>query len=183
MCRILAATNKDIELEVKEKRFREDLYFRLNVIPIKTLPLKDRSEEIYGLIHHYLDFYSKEMGVPIPSIEEDAMGLLTNYNWPGNVRELKNIIQRFLFYRQRRVDVSFVRKVLIGGETGNPNTTDLFNFNPETELIPLKDIERELRLKYFTFVRNSSDSDAEAAEKLGLAPPNFHRMCKELGLK
>jgi two-component system nitrogen regulation response regulator NtrX len=88
--RVLAATNKDLELECAQGRFRQDLYFRLNVIPIYMPPLRDRPEDILLLLHHFL----KELGVEKPELEDTARDLLLAYHWPGNVRELKNLAER-----------------------------------------------------------------------------------------
>jgi two-component system, NtrC family, response regulator PilR len=93
-CRVLAATNRDLREEVAEGRFREDLYYRLNVIPIELPPLRERQSDIKLLIEHFIDEYSKRMGVEIRGVEADAMRILLNYPYPGNVRELQNIIER-----------------------------------------------------------------------------------------
>jgi two-component system response regulator PilR (NtrC family) len=92
--RIIAATNKDLEEAVKEKRFREDLFYRLNVIQIKLPPLRDRKEDIQILADHFLKKYSQELSKAISKISQDALQILLNYEYPGNVRELQNIIER-----------------------------------------------------------------------------------------
>jgi two-component system response regulator PilR (NtrC family) len=92
--RIIAATNKDLEEAVKEKRFREDLFYRLNVIQIKLPPLRDRKEDIQTLANHFLKKYSQELSKAISKISPEALQILLNYEYPGNVRELQNIIER-----------------------------------------------------------------------------------------
>ncbi|MGZ3614996.1 MAG: sigma-54-dependent transcriptional regulator [Thermodesulfobacteriota bacterium] len=92
--RIMAATNKDLEEAVKEKRFREDLFYRLNVIQIKLPPLRDRKEDIQILANHFLKKYSQELSKAISKISPEALQILLNYEYPGNVRELQNIIER-----------------------------------------------------------------------------------------
>jgi two-component system response regulator PilR (NtrC family) len=92
--RIIAATNKDLEQAVKEKRFREDLFYRLNVIQIKLPPLRDRKEDIQTLANHFLKKYSQELSKAISKISPEALQILLNYEYPGNVRELQNIIER-----------------------------------------------------------------------------------------
>ena len=92
--RIIAATNKDLEEAVKEKRFREDLFYRLNVIQIKLPPLRDRKEDIQPLANHFLKKYSQELSKAISKISPEALQILLNYEYPGNVRELQNIIER-----------------------------------------------------------------------------------------
>jgi two-component system response regulator PilR (NtrC family) len=92
--RIISATNKDLEEAVKEKHFREDLFYRLNVIQIKLPPLRDRKEDIQILANHFLKKYSEELSKSILRISPDAHQILLNYDYPGNVRELQNIIER-----------------------------------------------------------------------------------------
>jgi DNA-binding NtrC family response regulator len=92
--RFITATNQDLERLVKEGRFREDLYYRLNVIPIAIPPLRDRREDIPLLAGHFLALYSKRIGKAVEGIDKDAIEILVNYDWPGNVRELENIIER-----------------------------------------------------------------------------------------
>ncbi len=92
--RIIAATNKDIEKEVREKRFREDLYYRINVVRINVPPLRERRGDIELLVQYHLDRYSREFEKPIREIEPEAMDILLQYPWPGNVRELQNVLKR-----------------------------------------------------------------------------------------
>jgi len=92
--RIISATNKDLEEAVKEKRFREDLFYRLNVIQVKLPPLRDRKEDIPILANHFLKKYSEELNKNILKISPEALQILLNYEYPGNVRELQNIIER-----------------------------------------------------------------------------------------
>jgi len=91
--RIIAATNKDLAAQVREKMFREDLYFRLKVMVIKMPPLRERKEDIMPLFDYFLTLYSKEMGYDVPVINPEALEILLRYPWPGNVRELKNVIE------------------------------------------------------------------------------------------
>lgn len=92
--RIISATNKDLEEAVREKQFREDLFYRLNVIQIKIPSLRDRKEDIPLLANHFLEKYSEELGKPITQISPEALQILIQYDYPGNVRELQNIIER-----------------------------------------------------------------------------------------
>ena len=92
--RIIAATNKDLELAVREGRFREDLYYRLNVIQIKLPPLRDRREDIPVLANHFFKKYGTEFGKQLSCISPEALRILLDYDYPGNVRELQNIIER-----------------------------------------------------------------------------------------
>lgn len=94
--RVLAASNKDLKREIQEGRFREDLYYRLNVIPFEVPPLRERHTDIPPLVKHFLTLFSHEYGRKEKKIFPEALELLLNYSWPGNVRELKNIIERLV---------------------------------------------------------------------------------------
>ena len=182
--RIIAATNKNLEFEVGEKRFREDLYYRLNVIPVYIPPLRERGEDIMELFDHYLSAYSTDMGIEKPPVDPEAVRILKSYSWPGNVRELKNVVQRLLLGGEEeitewRLKEALGTKALLSLEGG----AGVLDFKGADQILPLRQMERLMREKYFLFVRDHSASDAEAAKKLGLAPPNYHRMCKEMGLK
>lgn len=92
--RIIAATNKNLEEEVEAGRFREDLYYRINVFPLNTIPLRDRVEDVPLLVRHFIEKYATKSGRDIDRISKKAMEALEQYSWPGNVRELENIIER-----------------------------------------------------------------------------------------
>jgi two-component system response regulator PilR (NtrC family) len=92
--RVIAATNRSLEDLVRDKRFREDLYYRLNVIPILVPPLRERKEDVPLLAKVFLERFSREMAKPVSRISDEAMALLVRYSWPGNVRELENVIER-----------------------------------------------------------------------------------------
>ncbi|MDW7680698.1 MAG: sigma 54-interacting transcriptional regulator, partial [bacterium] len=182
--RIIAATNKNLEQEVREKRFREDLYYRINVVSLYIEPLSKRKEDIPLLIEYFMDLFSKDMNRAAPTLNDKALVTLVNYSWHGNVRELQNVIQRLLFIGKKTLDENDVQKAL-GLKTGlipyqSQNRLDLWD---SQRIEPWREIEKKVRREYFSFVRDHTSSDAEAARKLGLAPPNYHRMCKELGLK
>ncbi len=180
--RIIAASNRNIEQEVREKRFREDLYYRLNVLTIEVPPLRKRISDIPILIDYFLTNFSIDMGRDKPNIPEDVMKIFLEYDWPGNVRELKNVVQRILFRAKNYITREEAIKAIGYDETINTNKRFETLFNPNC-IVPLRDAERNFREKYIKFVRENSKSDKDAAEKLGLAPSNFYRMAKELGLK
>ncbi len=181
--RIVAATNKDLGARVNEGKFREDLYYRLNVIPIDIAPLRHRGDDILLLFDHFLNYFSIDLGLPVPDVENDAKEILLNYKWPGNVRELRNVVQRLLLNSNGKIsakDISnpmILRNHLILNEE---NSIEDVTFG---QVLPLREIEKIFRTKYIKYVKSISRSDSSAAEKLGLAPSNFYRMCKELGLK
>ena len=181
--RIIAATNKNLANEVNNNRFREDLYYRLNVVPLDIVPLRQRGDDIILLFNHFLQYFSQDMGVEIPQVDEKAEEILLNYKWPGNVRELRNVVQRLILNCNGTIkakdisDPMILRNhIIIKEET---NFEDLY----QGQVLPLKEMERIFRKKYFQYVRSISSSDSSAADKLGLAPSNYYRMSKELGIK
>ena len=101
--RIIAATNKDLEKEVKEGRFREDLFFRLNVIPIKLPPLRERKEDIPLLAQFFLKKICQREGIEEKRLSPEALKILTEYSWPGNIRELENFIERLVILTEGEV--------------------------------------------------------------------------------
>ena len=109
--RIIASTNKDLEKEVEEGNFREDLYYRLNAITIKIPPLRSRIEDVIPLCEHFLNRYAKELGVGTRTLSKEAKETITAYGWPGNVRELENIIKRMLVLSS---DTVITKGTLIG---------------------------------------------------------------------
>ncbi|MFW6369374.1 MAG: sigma-54-dependent transcriptional regulator, partial [Myxococcota bacterium] len=94
--RLVAATHVDLEKAVEEGTFREDLYYRINVIPIRLPPLRERIEDLPALVAHFLEVHSRRFGKPIPDISEDALDLFSRHSWPGNVRELENVLERLV---------------------------------------------------------------------------------------
>jgi len=92
--RIIAATNRDLGKEIKAGRFREDLYYRLNVFPIETPPLRQRRDDIPLLVDHFVELSARQLNVSAPRPSDAALALLTSYNWPGNIRELQNVVER-----------------------------------------------------------------------------------------
>jgi len=101
--RVLAATNKDLESEIAEGRFREDLLYRLNVVPIEVPPLRERLEDIPALVAHFGEQLASGAGVPGKSFADDAIERLQERGWPGNIRELRNAVERALILSQGRV--------------------------------------------------------------------------------
>lgn len=181
--RIMAATNKVLEKSVEEGKFREDLYYRLNVVPVFIPPLEERTDDIPILVNHFLKVFCLDMGKPVLNIDENVIEKLTQYNWPGNVRELKNVVQRMIFNATDRITIDIFEQSLLKFGEDKKNSKTVFNFGVLDKIKNMKNLEKEFKIEYIKYVRNNSSSDAEAAEKLGLAPSNFHRLCKDLGIK
>jgi len=92
--RIVAATNRDLQKAMQDGSFREDLFYRLNVFPIQTPPLRNRREDVPLLVDHFVVRSARDLGLPVPGVEDEVKALLTGHNWPGNVRELQNVVER-----------------------------------------------------------------------------------------
>src|SRR5439155_19524676 len=93
-CRIIAATNRDLMAAMKTGAFREDLYYRLNVFPIRLPPLRERREDLPPLVDHFIHLSAAQLGCQRPEVTDDAMTQLASYRWPGNIRELQNVVER-----------------------------------------------------------------------------------------
>ena len=121
--RVLAATHRDLETAIREKKFREDLYYRLNVVTIELPPLRQHKEDIPELVRYFLGKYGPELGNQSPSIHPEAMEFLQSHSWPGNVRELENVMRKAILLAQGfTVNLDHVRSVL-GKETGAGDVT------------------------------------------------------------
>ncbi len=134
--RVLAATNKDLLKAVKKTQFREDLYYRLNVIPIKIPPLRERKNDIPILINYFLKHLSIQKNIQIKKISNKALNILINYNWPGNIRELENIIERmYVMVDNSEIKTSDIPDHIISSDKSSIKTenidifNDNFNFN------------------------------------------------------
>ncbi|MBN2281136.1 MAG: sigma-54-dependent Fis family transcriptional regulator [Candidatus Marinimicrobia bacterium] len=180
--RVIAATNKDLKEMVQNGTFREDLYYRLNVLQINVEPLKEHLEDIPILIDHFIAQFSTKMGSLPPFIKPSTMEKLMNYKWHGNVRELQNVVQRMLLIADEKIDDGILEEALTASVSRKIENKKVFNFN-EHAILSLRDMEKELRREYITFVKKMCKTDTEVAAKLGLAPSNLYRTCKELGLK
>ena len=131
-----------------------------------------------------MNVFANDMNRVIPKISEQAMNILKQYDWNGNVRELQNIVQRLLLLGEKNIVGKHVNTAL--GLAVAPDSASYLQVQKlltENKIIPWREMEKKVRREYFEYVREFTSSDAEAARKLGLAPPNYHRMCKELGLK
>jgi len=164
--RIITATNKDLHREVEEKRFREDLFYRLNVINIRVPSVRERKDDIQLLAMHFLKMYADKNAKQIDGFSEDAMLALTSYDWPGNVRELENAVERaVVFTNTKTVPLS----VLPPAVSAFAETRHSLNFKIGT---PLKELERkaiEITLQHTRGDKNM------AARLLGIATRTIYR--------
>jgi DNA-binding NtrC family response regulator len=123
--RVISATNRRLLEQVGEKAFREDLYYRLNVIHIEVPPLRERRDDIRPLLHYFLSMFSEQHRVPLPEVAGEPLVFLESYHWPGNVRELKNVAERLVLRsRDRRVELDDLpREVYAGAAAAKPAAT------------------------------------------------------------
>lgn len=178
--RVMAASNIDLEAAVEEKKFREDLYYRLNVMYIYTPTLRERIEDIPLLTEYFISKYCDQMAIDKPEISSDAMEILQSYEWPGNIRQLQNVIQRILISCEGEVKKDNILNVLGSKKIGSIAGPE-FWFGEK--IMPWKEMENIFRWRYFNHVKNKTKSESEAARQLGIAPSNFYRMCNKLGIK
>jgi len=178
--RIIAASNIDLEKAIEEKKFREDLFYRLNVIDIYIPALRERIEDIPVLTQYFIDKYSAQMSVEKLEITSDAIEKLQSYEWPGNIRQLQNVLQRLLITCEDEIRGDDVIKVL-GSKKVAAGSGPEFLFG--NNILQWKEMENIFRLRYFNYVKDKTKSESEAARLLGIAPSNFYRMCSKLGIK
>jgi two-component system nitrogen regulation response regulator NtrX len=174
--RVIASTNKNLEQEIEKGNFREDLYYRLNVLPFQLPPLRERREDISALTHYFLDDFARKNGRKPPALSRKAMEMLEGYPWPGNVRELKNIAERLIIMiPQPRLDIYDLPESIL-------QRTLPLRLEHE-EVISLQDarerVEKEFILhKLMEYKGNVS----RAAQALRIERSNLYRKMKQLGI-
>ena len=184
--RIIAATNKDLKTEVAENRFRRDLFYRLNVIPIEVPPLRDRADDVPLLIEHHLNYFREEYGRPGISVSPEAMERLSAYAWPGNVRELKNVVERLVIMAVTEhvgaEQVSALPDSAPVGDTGLKMSLNLDVVDGEDGLLKrlLEAAEREILEAELS---RAGWNVSQAARNLGIDRANLHRKMRRLGIE
>jgi transcriptional regulator with PAS, ATPase and Fis domain len=172
--RVVATTNRHLPTEVANGHFREDLYFRLNVVEVNLPPLRERADDIPLLVEHFLQRFNHENGRSIKRINDAAMRLLVSYHWPGNVRELENYLERAI--------------VTASGEVLTPDDfpTDLATGGPKPRNAPIgvgstiHDMEKWLIL---TTLEAEANNQTRAADKLGISSRTLRNKLYEYGVK
>jgi DNA-binding NtrC family response regulator len=182
--RIVAATNRDLKKEVAAGRFREDLYYRLNVFPLKVAALRERKEDIPLLAAHFVELLVKELDYPKPRLTRAGIETLKGYDWPGNIRELRNIIERAVIFAQGGA--------LEFDVPGNGSPVDLVPFGPsdndqaEPEYLTESEMRRRERQNLFTVLQKAGwkiQGADGAAELLGVKPTTLISRIEKMGLK
>src|SRR6202789_4002079 len=176
--RIVAATNVDLHQAVKEGRFREDLFYRLNVICLELPPLRARRQDIPLLAAHFLKVYADENGVPVPTLAPEAMRILMDYEWPGNVRELENAMERGVVLATTR---TITPDLLPSSLTGNTYSASLLDHRPDASLFDLmEEIERRI---ISDRLERSHWNQTEAAEYFKIPLSTLNQKIKRLNVE
>jgi DNA-binding NtrC family response regulator len=182
--RIVAATNRDLKKEVAAGRFREDLYYRLNVFPLRVAALRERKEDIPLLAAHFVELLVKELGLPKPRLTRAGIEALLSYDWPGNIRELRNVIERAVLFAQGGP--------LVFDVPGTGTSVDLTSLEPrnvvqaEPEFLTESEMRRRERENLFAVLQKAGwkvKGVNGAAELLGLKPTTLFARIEKLGLK
>ena len=170
--RIISASNINLTNAIKQKRFREDLFYRLNVITINIPPLRERKEDIPLLVSHFMKIYQEKNDKTIDGISEDVLDILTDYSWPGNVRELKNVMERAVVLTQDRVITQKdLPENIVKDKIGDRKLTIPFG-------MPLREIKKKI---IFETLKKTKGDKIVAAYLLGITTKTIYRLLNSLG--
>ncbi|HEY2468714.1 MAG TPA: sigma-54 dependent transcriptional regulator [Terracidiphilus sp.] len=172
--RLIASTNKDLEEEIAKGNFREDLFYRLNVVPFFVPPLRERKQDIPLLVREFLADFGRQYGRPRMEISDEALEVLQQYHWPGNVRELKNVIERVLILNPRTLRIERKQLPPLTHKSASRATEDFSTLQQARDAY-----ERDYILKKIEEARNNV---SRAAELLGLERSHLYRKMKTLGI-
>lgn len=175
--RVIAATNRDLKEEIQKGRFREDLYYRLNVIPIAVPPLRERKTDIPILVEHFIAEFCLENNKEMKKISPEAMDLLISYSWPGNVRELKNVVERMVIMTRGPMIEARDVPDPVREQPKAPPEFSFFEFNL------LKDARREFERRFIMKkLMENEENISKTAELIGIERSNLHRKIKSYGI-
>jgi two-component system, NtrC family, nitrogen regulation response regulator NtrX len=187
--RIVAATNKDLRLEISRGNFREDLFYRLNVIPFHVPPLRERREDIPLLGEHFLKEFAVTHGKKLRTLTQEAADLLKTYSWPGNVRELKNLIERLMILTLDHEDgAPITANHLLGHLQSDALTSQMVSRGDEAErgASPrnLRDARSEFEKEFILKTLQENDWNvSKAASILGIERSHLHKKMKSYGIE
>lgn len=179
--RVVSSTARDLETEITEGRFREDLYYRLNVVPISVPPLAARPSDIPALVDHYFTRFASEHGVPPPGVSIDAMAALQSYDWPGNVRQLRNVVERTFILAPRdrlaTIDLDLLPSEIVDSRMGDSGgISGLMG-------VPLREARENFEREYLRVqIRRFSGNISKTAAFIGMERSALHRKLKLLGM-
>ena len=177
--RLIAATSRNLQAEIKAGRFREDLFFRLNVANIEIPPLRGRKEDILPIFNHFMVSVCARYGEAARTMSDSARHALTNYDWPGNVRELRNVAERAVLLSSRDITKETIQEIL-----GHTLQKEVLDDLPKSLdfVLPLKEYRRQLESRYIGHVLNlAAGSITRTAQVLGLDRSHLHQKIKDLG--
>ena len=179
--RVVSSTSRDLENEIAEKRFREDLFYRLNVVPVRIPSLAERREDIPSLVDHFFARYATDQGVPPPEVSIEAMAALQSYEWPGNVRQLRNVIERTVILTPRdkigRIEADMLPAEVVSSRmSGDAGLTSLMG-------VPLREARENFEREYLKVqIRRFSGNISRTAAFIGMERSALHRKLKLLGM-
>ncbi|OOZ42828.1 sigma-54-dependent transcriptional regulator [Solemya elarraichensis gill symbiont] len=177
--RIIAATQKNLEDEVNEGRFREDLFFQLNVVPVVIPPLREHEDDVIELLNFYVDHYSSRERLPYRRFDTAAQNYLRQYQWPGNVRELKNLVQRLLIVGgDEEIEVSEVESAIGILSSSGQSAGISISFDQ-----PLREAREDFERAYFIYQMGKHDRNVtQMAEEAGIERTHLYRKLKSLDI-
>ncbi len=179
--RVVSSSSRDLEKEIAERRFREDLFYRLNVVPVPVPALADRREDIPAIANHFFARYAADQGVPPPEIGMEAMTAMQAYDWPGNVRQLRNVIERTVILTPRdrlgRVEVDMLPPEVASGRL--PSDSGVSTLMG----VPLREARENFEREYLKVqIRRFSGNISRTASFIGMERSALHRKLKLLGM-
>jgi sigma-54 dependent transcriptional regulator, acetoin dehydrogenase operon transcriptional activator AcoR len=183
--RVIAATNKDLKKYISENKFREDLYYRLNVIPIELPPLRERKEDIEVILLKMIEKYNALFKTDIEGIDEETKKLLINYSWPGNVRELENVVEFMMNMSEGNaiLNKSTIPEGILNYKRDETEIEKNIDYEEDEESIrPLKEIEKEYILRALKLYGSDTKGKQLAAKKLGIGIATLYRKLEEFQL-
>ena len=180
--RVIAATNKDIEEEIAEGRFREDLFYRLNVIPFHVPPLRERRKDIPLLVNHFLAHFCRKESREIKFMEPEAMDYLLDYNWPGNVRELKNLIERVVIMSpDQQISKEMLPQAFFDRSGKGQKTQEQIR---SLEAPSFREAKEEFEKEFLLHkLEENRWNISRTAEAVGIERSNLHRKIKAYGIE
>ncbi|HSJ78711.1 MAG TPA: sigma-54 dependent transcriptional regulator [Erythrobacter sp.] len=180
--RVVSSTTRDLTVEMAEKRFREDLFYRLNVVPVAIPSLAQRREDVPALAEHFFTRYSNDQGLVPPDISAEAMAALQAYDWPGNVRQLRNVVERTIIMTPREklstVEPDMLPPEIVGGQIGMAGDSLSAIMG-----VPLREARESFEREYLTIqIRRFSGNISKTASFIGMERSALHRKLKLLGM-
>lgn len=179
--RVVSSTARDLETEIAERRFREDLFYRLNVVPVTIPSLAERRDDIPALVDHFFARFAADQGVSPPEVATEAMAALQSYEWPGNVRQLRNLVERTIILTPRekleRIESDMLPGELLGGRiNGDSGLSALMG-------VPLREARENFEREYLRVqIRRFSGNISRTAAFIGMERSALHRKLKLLGM-